>query len=856
MKRKFFSVLCFTLFFLTAAIFSCLTTHAEAADGKLTLQKEEPITAGAVLKQYEWQEKEAKISLIEVDLSNPHVEIDAIPGRGKITQRLNVSAMAENTGAVAAINADFFNMRGEGAPIGPMVVNERWVSSPSKLEGIYALGITGERKAYIDGYFFEGNVTAPNGESFELSGLNKTDYWEDPTGEHSHTNKLHLYDDMWGGTTRGSKSYSTPTEMLIEDGRVVEISEGEFFDFSVPEGKKILRGNGRAASFIVDNFQPGDPVSVEYFVKPDKDWSMVVGGHSLLVEKGEAVPYERNPSQFDGLRARSAAGISEDGKTLYLVGVEGRTEESKGLRLRDLSQIFVEIGAWKALNLDGGGSTTMVSRPLGEFDVSRVFEPEQLHERLVPNAVGIYSTAPQGELKGAILEGGKVLLIGEEEKYSLKAYDEYYNPVSPEDYSPQWNTPDYLEHSEDGAVKAVDFGSDVISVNLGDVAANLPVEVPAKDDISAMELRSDSDQILIGEKMPVEIELTTESGFKRQADTSLLDWQFYGLEGKVDNGMLEIEDFSASRAGFLVARYDGFSAPLPLTLGEDRELAAFEDLDNISFSAYPEEVTGSLELVRDPEDSSRDAVKLDYDFRDAEGTTAAYIELGERGLVVDEKPLELLLDIHGDGGKQWVRMEIEDSEGSLHRVDWSVSVDWEGWKTKSFDFGEISFPVELKRIYVVDLDAGDGERAGSGSLLFKDLRIKAYSEKEEVPELSLELEEGNKEYKVNEEKYQMDVAPQIIENRTLVPIRFISEAFGADVLWDGETRNVTVIKDKDWIDLWPDEERIIIDGEASKLDVPAMLLERRTMLPLRAVGDALGLTVHWDSSTGKITLKN
>lgn len=857
MKRKLIIIMCFTLIFLAAAVFSFAKEHAQAGNGKLTLLREEPITAGAVLKQYEWQEKETKISLIEVNLNNSHVKIDVVPGRGKITHRLNVSAMAENTGAVAAVNADFFDMRGEGAPIGPMVVDKRWVSSPSKLDGIYALGITSDRKAYIDSYFFEGSVTAPGGESFELSGLNKTDYWEEPTGEHSHSNKLHLYDDMWGGKTRGNESYSTPTEMLVEDGRVVEIIEGRYFDFSVPEGKKILRGHGRAAEFLIGNFQPGDAVKVGYSVKPDKNWSMVVGGHSLLVEGGQAVPYERNPSQLDGLRARSAAGISQDGRTLYLVGVEGRTEESKGLRLRDLSQFFVEIGAWKALNLDGGGSTTMVARPLGEFNVTRVFEPEQLYERLVPNAVGIYSAAPQGELKGVILEGGKILLLGEQEEYSLKAYDEYYNPVLPEDYSPQWNIPGYLEYSADGAVvKAVDFGSDNISVRLGDVTAELPVEVPAKDDISSMILTSDTDQVLIGENIPVKIEITTESGFNREADTSLLDWQFHGLEGKVEKGMLKINDFSASKLGFVVARYDGFSAPLPLMISEDKELVKFEDLDSISFSAYPEEVTGSLKLVQDPEDSSRNAAQLEYNFMDGEGTTAAYIDLGGKELVIDSKQAELLLDIYGDGGRQWIRMEVEDSEGSQHRLDWSVSVDWEGWKTKSINFEEISFPVKLKRIYAVDLDAGKGERAGSGTLLFKDLRIKAYKEKEEVPKLSLQLEEGNKEYKVNEEKHYMDVAPRIIEGRTIVPIRFISNAFGADVLWDGAARNATVIKEKDWIDLWPDEDRMIIDGEAFQLDVPAMLLNNRTMLPLRAVGDALGLNVHWDSSTGKITLKN
>ena len=82
----------------------------------------------------------------------------------------------------------------------------------------------------------------------------------------------------------------------------------------------------------------------------------------------------------------------------------------------------------QAVNLDGGGSTTLVTRPLGEKEVQRAFPTEQQWERMVVNAIGIYSTASQGQLKDIVIKGKDKLVVGDTVDYTLRAYDEYYNP--------------------------------------------------------------------------------------------------------------------------------------------------------------------------------------------------------------------------------------------------------------------------------------------------------------------------------------------------------------------------------------------------------------------------------------------
>ena len=143
-----------------------------------------------------------------------------------------------------------------------------------------------------------------------------------------------------------------------------------------------------------------------------------------------------------------------------------------------------------------------------------------------------------------------------------------------------------------------------------------------------------------------------------------------------------------------------------------------------------------------------------------------------------------------------------------------------------------------------------------GSLLIKALSFTYGNATPEPPQQKLlELIVGQKNMLVDGIVSQMDVAPMVVEGRTLVPIRFISEALRATVLWDGATRNATIVKERSWVDLWTGEAMMVVDGKAIALDVPLQLIANRTMIPLRAVAESLHLTVGWDQKNQKISLQ-
>lgn len=107
---------------------------------------------------------------------------------------------------------------------------------------------------------------------------------------------------------------------------------------------------------------------------------------------------------------------------------------------------------------------------------------------------------------------------------------------------------------------------------------------------------------------------------------------------------------------------------------------------------------------------------------------------------------------------------------------------------------------------------------------------------------------------VNDKIIDFDQPPTIIDGRTLVPLRAIFEALGATVDWNGDTQTVTSKQGKTTITLTINDNKMYKDGKAITLDVPAQMMNDRTLVPVRAVAEAFGCDVDWDSETQKVII--
>ena len=109
---------------------------------------------------------------------------------------------------------------------------------------------------------------------------------------------------------------------------------------------------------------------------------------------------------------------------------------------------------------------------------------------------------------------------------------------------------------------------------------------------------------------------------------------------------------------------------------------------------------------------------------------------------------------------------------------------------------------------------------------------------------------------INGAEQVYDQMPVIINGRTLVPMRGIFEALGADVEWIGATKTVVGSRDRKYIKLRLDSDTVYINGteQEKKLDVPASIINGRTMVPVRFIAEALGETVEWDNDTKTVKI--
>lgn len=169
---------------------------------------------------------------------------------------------------------------------------------------------------------------------------------------------------------------------------------GDFFSYDTyyPSGMAI----GDGSHWNADNTSEGFASfgrDRAWISPPDEIWStpaewmdQAVGGRPLLVDEGVAGTSFSDPSHCADLHPRTAVGLSRDRQTLWLVVVDGRSSASEGMSCPDLAALMHELGAWTALNLDGGGSSAMWVSGLGVVN-----DPSDGSERVVSNHLAVHA---------------------------------------------------------------------------------------------------------------------------------------------------------------------------------------------------------------------------------------------------------------------------------------------------------------------------------------------------------------------------------------------------------------------------------------------------------------------------------
>ena len=108
--------------------------------------------------------------------------------------------------------------------------------------------------------------------------------------------------------------------------------------------------------------------------------------------------------------------------------------------------------------------------------------------------------------------------------------------------------------------------------------------------------------------------------------------------------------------------------------------------------------------------------------------------------------------------------------------------------------------------------------------------------------------------KVNNQPLKGEAQPQIVNGRTLVPVRTIFEALGANVDWDSDTKTIKAKKDNISVVMVISQDYITVNGETVDMDASAMIMGGRTYAPARYVAETFGYNVEWDSKSKTVLI--
>lgn len=352
-----------------------LPRGARVAPATVTSDLSYSIAPGLTIREWDQTDYRGPVraNLLTVDLNATNISLDHI-GSPYAVRRQTVAQMGAASGAIAAVNGDFFDISDTGAALGVAVDRER---------GLLSGSTTGWIPENVS-FYLDSAGTPQIGPMVTKTKLRQRPRWP-ISGINPATvapDSIGLYTSDWGWT----KGYSvtdgdtSAREVVVVDGKIVS-NKG-----ALSKGRKVkgqvLVGRGSAAK-LLKQLQVGRKATFKSKAKPGAIVA-VSGDRALLLNGVQTVVNDLL------MHPRTALGIDVDANKLLFLVIDGRTASSRGYTMVELATMMRALGAESAINFDGGGSSTLYSRKVtGEMGI--LSESSATGEqRKVANGLGIF----------------------------------------------------------------------------------------------------------------------------------------------------------------------------------------------------------------------------------------------------------------------------------------------------------------------------------------------------------------------------------------------------------------------------------------------------------------------------------
>lgn len=353
-----------------------------------------PPPAGEVVApgvEYERIEADGVIShVVRADLKAADLRVRSVKADGKETVRDLASRLDVGDARVlAAINGDFFRPKtAAGLPFNAQVADGRVLFAPMK-RSLIAFGPDNAPSIEIARMkarmAFSTKAARATARWHEIDDVNVLE--EEITGRDGVFLFTPAFLGLKLGRAKGQIAVVEAVEPNLQvgdvcEGRIARVEDASA-DVDVPARGCLLFFNGTSARSLAAGLKPGHAVSLKIDLPPvSGDVAQAIGGGPRVVRDGR-VSVELKNEDFDPVYAaeiskrhpRSAVGYDKAKRTLFLVMVEGRHDQSRGMTFKELAELLVKQGCHQAMAFDGGGSAGLwvagkgfVSKSMGAFN--------------------------------------------------------------------------------------------------------------------------------------------------------------------------------------------------------------------------------------------------------------------------------------------------------------------------------------------------------------------------------------------------------------------------------------------------------------------------------------------------------
>jgi exopolysaccharide biosynthesis protein len=682
-----------------------------------TFSQKDSVIIGPGVTYYEeyrsagpWQ-----FDVVVIDLTNPWLKLKTVKAQDRLKAFERTSSMAsrnhrEGHQVVAAINGDFYNT-GTGESISTQVADGQLLQNANNRLNF---AWNSAKKSMMAVTASSGNVVKGSSSAL-VTGFNASRV----------DNSMILYNSFFGSTT-STNSYGT--EVLVNPVNDWVINDTVFCvvqskattgNMSIPVGKAVLSGHGTSAAFLNDNINVGDTIKLYVQLNPGlPGLNQLIGGNPILVQNGVVV----GPS--DDRHPRTAIGINQDSTKLIFITVDGRQPGySVGMNLFELGSYMKEWGVYQGLNLDGGGSTTMVIR--GKV----VNSPSDGTERTVSNGLLLVSTAPTDTLNHIRISPKlSYAATGTTVQYSVKGFDQYYNPVTVPTASIQWGCDPSI-----GTISGTGLYTAASEVNSGYVV----VTSGALKDSALVHITTPSSVTIQPSPVILQIGQAQQmTAVARDNFDNIITLPASAFEWSVEGGVGIINStgfFTATThgSGSIKAKYQNITGSVPVEVGASI-FVMIDDFTTISgYTITTLLASGNISLDNSIYFSSPSSCKLTYSLTGS-GTSAIYIT---KDIPISGTPDKIGIWVYGDGKGHWLRGEFKDADGERFLIDLtdaSPGIDWtDEWRYIEREFSKaipswanpnavLTYPVTWMRTYLVETK---NDNKNSGVIYFDDFRV-------------------------------------------------------------------------------------------------------------------------------------